>query len=156
MSKGVEIILKNPPNSFSRHVLLLPPPPGDTTERRWARRWRVAVARAARERQRGGCARFKGRGARVGSRVGRQAGDEGNGSRQCARWAQRGIKARRARAAGGAQDKPGLSSGLELARNWGTKNDFLLAFSEVKTILLCLGKTQTKKDCSWYRFRDQV
>ncbi|KAJ7437824.1 hypothetical protein B0H11DRAFT_2206437 [Mycena galericulata] len=51
--------------TMERHVLLLPPPPGDTTERRWARRWRVA----ARERQRGGCARFKGRGARVGSRV---------------------------------------------------------------------------------------
>ncbi|KAJ7435172.1 hypothetical protein B0H11DRAFT_2207847 [Mycena galericulata] len=103
------------------HVLLLPPPPGDTTERRWARRWRVAVARAARERQRGAwCAsREQGGGERRGDggrEQGRQAGVEGDGSRQCARWAPRGIKARRAWAAGGARDKPGLSSGVELTR----------------------------------------
>ncbi|KAJ7503343.1 hypothetical protein B0H11DRAFT_2357497 [Mycena galericulata] len=108
-------------------VLLLPPPPGDTTERRRARRWRVAVARAARERQRGGCARFQGRGARVGSRVvvsGVATAVANRDSKQAtrameagsARWTPRGIKARRARAAGGARDKPGLSSGVELAR----------------------------------------
>ncbi|KAJ7509938.1 hypothetical protein B0H11DRAFT_1901293 [Mycena galericulata] len=106
-----------------RHVLLLPPPPGDTTERRRARRWRVAVARAVCERQRGGCARFQGRGARVGSRVVRGvatavANRDGKQATRAmaAGSAPRGIMARRARAAGGARDKPGLSSGVELAR----------------------------------------
>ncbi|KAJ7473716.1 hypothetical protein B0H11DRAFT_1918866 [Mycena galericulata] len=51
-----------------------------------------------------------------GGEQGRQAGNEGDGSRQCVRWALRGIKARRARAEGGARDKPGLLSGVELAR----------------------------------------